>query len=251
MSASSSPGRAGGSRGLQANIAIAAARRIGLAEVAQDGLLPAGSRVGEVDHQLQFRAIAPLFFPQLGRVEFQLGAAHLRLEQARSADAPARNVETIDVALAIEDMERRAEHHVVPFGAQARRHFLDRNLQLVFVVRLAPQHLVGLHDEFERRIAPFDKKFLHARIGVIEKQVAGRCFAIAPGAARLLVVGLHAPRHIEMHDETDVRPIDPHPKCVRRHHDVAPPLHELVLRLLALLVAHPAVVKNARDLRRS
>jgi hypothetical protein len=68
--------------------------------------LPAVPRVDEIDHQLQLRAITALLFPQLGGVEFQLIAPHLRFEQTRSADAPARNIEAIKVALAIEDVER-------------------------------------------------------------------------------------------------------------------------------------------------
>ena len=84
---------------------------------------------------------------------------------------------------------------------------------------------------------------------MIEEQLAGRCFAVASGAPRFLVIRLDAARHVEVHHEPDVRAIDPHSECVRRHHDVAPALHELVLRLFALLIVHPAVVKNARNLR--
>lgn len=119
----------------------------------------------------------------------------------------------------------------------------------MLVVRFAPEHLVHLHDEFEGGIAPFNKKFLHPGIGMIKKQVASRRLAIAPGAACLLIIRLYTPWHVEMHDKTNIRPIDSHPECVRRHHNIAPALHEFVLRLFALLVVHPAVVKNARDLR--
>ena len=171
------------------------------------------------------------------------------MEQTRSANPAARNIEAIDVTLAIENVQRGADHHVAPFVTQPQRHFLDRYLQLVLLVRFAPQHFVSLRDELQRRVAPFDEKLLHARVGMIEKEVASRRLPIAAGAAGLLVVGLHASRHIEVDDEPDVRPIDPHPEGVRRHHDVAPALHELVLRLLALFVVHATVVKNARYLR--
>ena len=117
-------------------------------------------------------------------------------------------------------------------------------------VRLASQHFVSLRDEFERRIAAFDEKFLHPRIGVIEKEFARGGFAIASRAARFLIIRFDASRHIEVRHETDVRSIDPHAECIGRDDDVAPGLHELVLRLFALRVIHPAMVKNARNLRR-
>jgi hypothetical protein len=109
----------------EADVAIAAARRIRLAEVTHNCLLPAVPRVCELDHQLQLRAITALLFPQLGGVEFQLISPHLRFEQTRSADPPAGNVKAIEVTFAIEDVERRAQHHVVAFGTQPRRHVLD------------------------------------------------------------------------------------------------------------------------------
>lgn len=90
----------------------------------QNRLLPAGPRIGEIDHPLQLRAITTLLFLQLGGVEFQLMALQLWFEQTRSADAPAGNVKAIKVAFAVEDVERRAKHHVV-FRPQPCRHILD------------------------------------------------------------------------------------------------------------------------------
>ena len=43
--------------------------------------------------------------------------------------------------------------------------------------------------------------------------------AIPPGPADLLVVGLGAIRHIQMHDKADIRPVDAHAESDRRHHD--------------------------------
>ena len=119
----------------------------------------------------------------------------------------------------------------------------------MLVVRLSPQHFVSLRAEFERRVAPFNEKFLHACVRVIEQQLAGRGLAVTTGAPGLLVIGLDTSGNIEVHHEADVGPVDPHPECVRRHDNVASALHELVLRFLALIVVHPAVVKNAGDVR--
>jgi len=43
--------------------------------------------------------------------------------------------------------------------------------------------------------------------------------AVAAGAADLLVIRLRAVRHVEMDDEADVRPVDPHAEGDGRHHD--------------------------------
>ena len=101
----------------------------------------------------------------------------------------------------------------------------------------------------KRRIASLDKEFLHPSVGVVEEEIACRRFAVTSGASGFLVIRLDASRHIEMHDEPDVRPIDTHSKRIRGHDNIAPALHEFVLRFLPLLVTHPAVVKNARDVR--
>ena len=45
-----------------------------------------------------------------------------------------------------------------------------------------------------------------------------RRIAVAAGAADLLVVRLGAVRHVEMHDEAHVRPVDPHAEGDRRDH---------------------------------
>ena len=45
-----------------------------------------------------------------------------------------------------------------------------------------------------------------------------RRIAVAPGAADLLVIRLRAVRHVEMHDEAHVRPVDPHAEGDRRNH---------------------------------
>jgi hypothetical protein len=91
---------------LEADIAIAAARRVGLAKIAEDRLLPAFARISEIDHQFQLRPVAPLFFAELGGIELQLRATHIRLEQARPANTAAGNIEAIDVSFAIENMQR-------------------------------------------------------------------------------------------------------------------------------------------------
>ena len=55
-------------------------------------------------------------------------------------------------------------HHVAPFVTESQRHFLDRDLELVLLVRFAPEHFESLGNEFERRIAAFDEKFTALRV---------------------------------------------------------------------------------------
>ena len=52
----------------------------------------------------------------------------------------------------------------------------------------------------------------------VEQQRVRR-IAVASRAADLLVVRLRAVRHVEMHDEAHVGPVDPHAEGDRRHHD--------------------------------
>ena len=59
-------------RRVQAVVAVAAPRGIRLAEVPQNGALPAVARVGPVDNRLQLRAVAPLLFRQRRPVQLQL-----------------------------------------------------------------------------------------------------------------------------------------------------------------------------------
>ena len=83
---------------------------------------------------------------------------------------------------------------------------------------------------------------------MVEQELAGRRLAVPSSAAGFLVIRFHAPWDVEVGDEPNVRPIDPHPKCVRRNDNVALALHKRILRFLPRGVVHPAVVKNARDL---
>ena len=87
-----------------------------------------------------------------------------------------------------------------------------------------------------------------ARLGDVlaaVQQQRVRRIAVAAGAADLLVVRLRAVRHVEVHDEAHVRPVDAHAERDRRHHD-----HRLARaeprQRLALLLGFQAGMKCDR-----
>ncbi len=231
--------------GLEANIAVTARFRVDLAKVTQNRLLPACVRVGELDDDFQLLAVAALLFAQFRRIEFQLRAGHVRLEQTRAANATARNIEAIDVTLAIQYVQRGIQHHVVAVSLETVRHLLERKLQFMFFISRTSQHLVRFENERGRRIAAVDKKFLHARIGVIEKQLASSGFIIASRATSFLIISLDASWNFKVRDKTYVGAIDSHAESVGRDHNVFFAAHECVLRAFALFFRHAGVIKNA------
>ena len=54
-------------------------------------------------------------------------------------------------------------------------------------------------------------------LATIKQQCVSR-IAIPPGATDLLVIGFRAVRHIQMHDEPHIRPVDAHAERDGRHH---------------------------------
>ena len=97
-----------------ADVAGAAGLAFGLAKVSEDLLLAAALLVvAEVDDGLELAAITALFVTQCGGIELQMPGEHIRLKQARAADAAAGDVVAFDVAGARQMTERGADGHAV------------------------------------------------------------------------------------------------------------------------------------------
>ena len=169
--------------------------------------------------------------------------------EPRAAGARAGNIEAINVSRPMQNAERGADRHVVglPGAAHAIGQILDREHHLAALIDEGLQGVVGVENQFDRRISALDEKFLHARVGVVEQQLANGGLAVAPGAAGLLIIGFHAAGNFEVHDKADIGAIDPHAERVGRNRDVAFPADKTVLRGLALRVVQPAVVGDALD----
>ena len=76
---------------------------------------------------------------------------------------------------------------------------------------------------------------------VVDEDAVGRA-AVAPGAARLLVVALQVARHVVVDDEAHVGLVDAHAEGVRGHHDRGAVVEEVVLVLAPLLRREARVV---------
>ena len=80
-----------------------------------------------------------------------------------------------------------------------------------------------------------------------EEQHALRRLAVPPGAARLLIVGLHGAWHVVVDDEAHVALVDAHAEGVGGHHDLHPVVLEVLLAGTAFLVRKPRVVASGGE----
>ena len=96
--------------------------------------------------------------------------------------------------------------------------------------------------DFPGRVGAGEKELLRPRVRRGEQQRAARRLPVPPGATRLLIVGLDASRQLGMHDEPDVRLVDPHAEGVRGGDDVDAAGEKVVLHPRALFVRQPRVV---------
>ena len=88
---------------------------------------------------------------------------------------------------------------------------------------------------------------LHVALVVDEHAVGRR--AVAPGAARLLVVALQVAGHVVVDDERDVALVDAHAEGVRGHHDGRAVKDEVLLVALALFGREARVVARGAHAR--
>ena len=84
---------------------------------------------------------------------------------------------------------------------------------------------------------------------MVEQEHAARRLPVAPGATRLLVVGLGRARQLVVHDQPHVALVDAHAERVGRHHDAHLVAHPGVLHLGALFVAEAGVIGARRHAR--
>ena len=89
------------------------------------------------------------FSAMASAVEFQIARQHIRLEQARAADALPGNVEALDVALPSEQAQRAAHGHGV-LRADAVGDVVNAGLDLVRIVRPVQQRLINIADASRR-----------------------------------------------------------------------------------------------------
>ncbi len=80
------------------------------------------------------------------------------------------------------------------------------------------------------------------------QQRRARRLPIPPGSARFLVIRLQRAGDGVVRDHSHVGAVDAHAERVGRDHDPRAAAHELVLRLLARIGRHPAVVEPGRGL---
>ena len=92
-----------------------------------------------------------------------------------------------------------------------------------------------------------DETRLLDHVARAEKENAFARQPVAPGSPGFLVIALDVLRQIVMHDEADVRFVDPHPEGDRRAHHPHVVAQEHLLVLRALLRFQPGVIRLRRD----
>ena len=112
-------------------------------------------------------------------------------------------------------------------------------------IGLLLQTLVDRADGGGSGIGALDEELLGAGVRVVEEQFADGGFTIATGTAGLLVVGFNATRNFVVDDKAHIGAVDAHAERVGGHGDVRFSADEGFLRLVALAIAHAAMVGDA------
>jgi len=120
-------------------------------------------------------------------------------------------------------------------------------VDLVVAVGVVEQILIDRTDHGGVRVRAIDEKLLGPRVGVVEQQLTDGGLAIAAGAARFLIVGLHAAGDFIMNHESHVRAVDAHAEGVGGDRDVRLAGDENLLGAGAFLLAHAAMIGDAFD----
>ena len=110
------------------------------------------------------------------------------------------------------------------------------------------QRAVDVGDIFPRRVLAGEKELLHCPVALQEQQAAIGRLAVAPGPARLLVVGVEARRDLIVEDEAGVCLVDAEAEGIGGDDDPRVAAHEGILLCSALRSAELAVVQAGGDL---
>ncbi len=97
------------------------------------------------------------------------------------------------------------------------------------------------------RILVVDEHAAHADVAEAEQHMGFGGFAVAAGAADLLVIGFEAGRQIGVEDEAHIGFVDAHAEGDGRDHDHIGLGHEGVLVGLARLLGHAGVIGQRAD----
>ena len=112
------------------------------------------------------------------------------------------------------------------------------------LLRALGDNLLRLRIELAVLLRVLDEKCIEVHIGGLIQQAADGVLAVAPRAARLLIVALQVLGHVVVHDEGHVRLVDAHAERVGRHDHRQAVGDEILLRVLPLLIAHARVVAH-------
>src|SRR5262249_42169162 len=114
--------------------------------------------------------------------------------------------------------------------------------QLRTVLREPDSPMIDALNEIRARVAAVNKELLGAGIGIVEQQDTAGGSLVAPCAADFLIVLLYRAGDMVMHNEPDVRFVDPHSKGIGCDDGLGSPFHESVLSPIPLIIRHTAVI---------
>ena len=198
--------------------------------------------VAELDHRLELGSVAPVLFLERLLVDGQIIGFDRRIDEPGAAGALTGHVVAFELT-APHELGNGAAHLHAVFQIQRLGEFVDgEEDSLVSRSGKPPHHRIETADDVGAGVVAVDEKFLRAGVGEVEHQFALRGFTVAPGASRLLVIGLDAAGHVEVGDKAHVGAVDSHAEGVRRHDHVVAAVEKDILRPFPVLVLHPAVV---------